>query len=380
MTNKLRRDRHGRFAPANRLRSASPAPLRDLHGRFATAKTVVREASSAKSRAAARNTVAARAMAEAEAKRAAARRAVEKVVQAKTRAARAAAAAAAKAAREAAVRAAAKRQEAISRAKQAARRQKKADLTARRAKQLLVKKPLVKPVKKPSVKPTAKKPPSKPSAKKPPEKAPRKPSRKPTEPPVRKKRKKKEEIPPLPVRSREAETVIQEKLISIQSSIGLLESGLDMAIQSFTNVDGTVDGELRISNLPEEWRTVAGVSMLIATLSSAFRTFTPFDSVPSMGGAFWAAFGIRFGPQNEAEIGELVELYKRYRGLFQIGTYPTPAWSTGPIQLALTGQEVGLRAMITSLYKARGYPPSVILIRFIWTPDGARPGHYKGEK
>jgi hypothetical protein len=99
-----------------------------------------------------------------------------------------------------------------------------------------------------------------------------------------------------------------------------------------------------------------------------------------MGGAFWATFGIRFGPQNDAEVGELANLYKRYRGLFQIGTYPTPAWGQGAVQVALTADNVGMRAMIESLLAKRGLPPTVILIRFVWTPDGVRPAHYKGEK
>ncbi len=173
---------------------------------------------------------------------------------------------------------------------------------------------------------------------------------------------------------------MQQRLLMLQNSVGLLERGLDMAAQSFPNRDGTVDGELTVRNLPEEWRTLDGFGYLIATLSSAFRTFVPFPPQPSMGGAFWCSFGIRFGPQNESEIGELYNLYKRHRGMFQIGTYPTPAWGSGAIQIALTGETVGLRAMITNLMKKRGLPPSVLMVRFIWTPDGSHPGHYRGEK
>jgi hypothetical protein len=176
--------------------------------------------------------------------------------------------------------------------------------------------------------------------------------------------------------------MIQERLASYQSNVELLQGGLDMAIQSFINTDGSVDGELRIANLPDEWRTARGVADLIATLSGAFASFRPFPALPSMGGKFWVTFAMRFGPQNETEIGELADLYKRFRGLFQIGTYPTPAWNIGPIQSALTspGDNQGLRAMITSLQEKRGYPPTVILVRFVWTPDGSRPSHYKGEK
>jgi hypothetical protein len=181
-------------------------------------------------------------------------------------------------------------------------------------------------------------------------------------------------------RSRAAEVDMQSRLLALQDAILLLESGLDMAVQTMVNRDGTVDGELTIRNLPDEWRDARTMGYLVATLSSALRTFEPFAAQPAMGGAFWCSFGVRFGPQNEAEIGEMYNLYKRHRGLFQVGTYPTPAWGTGALQVALVGNNVGLKAMLESLMKKRGLPPSVVMIRFIWTPDGQRPGHYKGEK
>jgi hypothetical protein len=231
------------------------------------------------------------------------------------------------------------------------------------------KKPRKKPVKVPPRKPG-----KRPAAKKPPARRP--PAKK--KPPRRRRRR--GELPLLAERSRQAEAIMQERLVQLQDGVAMVQPGLDMAIQTFINLDGTVDGELRISSLPDEWREVDGVGGLVATLSSALRTFDPFPPRPAMGGAFWAAFGIRFGPQNETEVGELADLYKRFRGLFQIGTYPTPAWSTGPLQLALVGDTVGLRAMIVSLMEKRGLPATVILVRFIWTPDGKRPGHYEGEK
>jgi hypothetical protein len=146
-----------------------------------------------------------------------------------------------------------------------------------------------------------------------------------------------------------------------------------------------VDGELRINRLPDRWRMPRGLSELIAALSSAFQTFPVFEKEPSFGGGFWATFGVRFGPQNETEVGEMADLYKRFRGLFQIGTYPTPAWNSGPIQMTITDDKVGLRSMIRSLEAKRGIPPSSILIRFLWGPEWAynsrlRPGHYKDEK
>jgi len=267
---------------------------------------------------------------------------------------------------------------------------------AAKPKKAVPKKPAaVKPVsKKPKKAPAKKAPPKKVPAAKPKKVVPKKPaavkpvSKKPKKPTAGrppKKRKKKAELPPVPVRSREAETVIQAKLATLLGLIDMTEGGLDMAMQSFINGDGSVDGELRISGLPERWREPRGLPDLIATLSSAFQTFPVFDKAPSFGGGFWVTFAVRFGPQNETEAGELADLYKRFRGLFQIGTYPSAAWNSGPIQIAITDDRMGLRSMIHSLEVKRGIPPSAILIRFLWGPEWAhnsrmRPGHYKGEK
>ena len=159
-----------------------------------------------------------------------------------------------------------------------------------------------------------------------------------------------------------------------------------MGIHSFINADGTVDGELRIGNLPIEWRSEQGLRELVATLSSAFASFKAFDRHPAMGGSFWFSAAVRFGPQNEAEMSELADLYKKSKGLFQIGTYPTRADHLTPLQMCLTDDRRGLRGMIGALAVKRGLPPTAILIRFTWGPDwspergGLRPGHYKGEK
>jgi hypothetical protein len=212
----------------------------------------------------------------------------------------------------------------------------------------------------------------------------KKPARRGKVPPTKKKPKRRRirrpERPLVAQSSKAAEVEMQGRLLALLDSIGAIQGGLDMAIQTFTNRDGTVDGELRVANLPGEWRSLRGVPLLVSTLSNALRSVSVFDGKPPMGGSYWASFGIRFGPQNEAEIGEMIELYKRHRGMFQIGTYPTPAWGRGALQVALTGDKVGLRAMVESLLKKRGLPPTVILIRFIWTPDKKRPGHYRGEK
>jgi hypothetical protein len=264
-----------------------------------------------------------------------------------------------------------------------------ARLPAKAAVKPRAKKPLARLPAKAAVKPKVKKPPARLPAKRRPKRmlrdelgrfiSPKKLPRPPRKPPALRPPRK-PELPLVAERSRAAEVDMQVRLINLQDSILLLEAGLDMAVQTMVNRDGTVDGELTIRNLPDEWRDARTMGYLVATLSSALRTFEPFAAHPKMGGGFWCSFGVRFGPQNEAEIGEMYNLYKRHRGLFQIGTYPTPAWGTGALQVALVGNNVGLKAMLDSLMKKRGLPPSVVMIRFIWTPDGQRPGHYKGEK
>jgi hypothetical protein len=231
----------------------------------------------------------------------------------------------------------------------------------------------------------APKKPAKIAPKKPAKAAPKKPgsAKKPSR---KKKPKKPPERPPIGERSAAAETEIQTRLISLSRMIGVLEPGLSMGIHSFINADGTVDGELRIGNLPNEWRSPRGLTELVATLSNAFSSFRAFDKAPSMGGSFWFSVAVRFGPQNEAEMSELADLYKKNKGLFQIGTYPTRADHLTPLQMCLTDDRRGLRGMIGALAVKRGLPPTAILIRFIWGADwspergGLRPGHYKGEK
>jgi hypothetical protein len=261
------------------------------------------------------------------------------------------------------------------------------------------KKPGKEPPKKPGKEPSKKlrkEPPKKPGKeppKKPEKVPPRKPGKKPPKKPVppkkpkkRKRRKKPPELPPIDRRSAAAEVEIQTRLLSLSQIIAGLEPGLSMGIHSFINADGTVDGELRIANLPPEWREQSGLTELTATLSKAFSSFRVFDRKPEMGGSFWFTVAVRFGPQNEAEMSELAELYKKYRGLFQIGTYPTRADHSAPLQLCLTDDRRGLRGMIDALAVKRGLPPTAVLIRFVWGPDwspevgGKRPGHYAGEK
>jgi hypothetical protein len=188
----------------------------------------------------------------------------------------------------------------------------------------------------------------------------------------------------------EAETLMLSKLEEVMGLVTMMFPTTSMAIKSAINSDWTVDGELRVDQLPDELRTMDGMLEIIALMSEAFRAFRPFPQVPDMGGKFWVSFGVRFGPNNETEIGKLEELYKKCRGLFQTGTYPAFAWSLASIQSAIAP---ALKTIFEGVATRMGIPPATLLIRFVWTPGPRklwrdiprpqqikqRPGHWEKE-
>ena len=155
----------------------------------------------------------------------------------------------------------------------------------------------------------------------------------------------------------------------------LRRPGLELSLKTFINVDGTVDGEIRIADLPDDWRSEEGIPELMEFLSQILRaagTLTPGIEQ----GAYWVSIGVRFGPQNDAEVGDLAEMYKRYRGMFQVASYPLDASSVSGLQNAI----VAFGMIVRSLMEKRGLPPAVVFIRYTWMPDGSRPGRFTGEK
>lgn len=149
----------------------------------------------------------------------------------------------------------------------------------------------------------------------------------------------------------------------------------DTQIKAFLNDDGSVDAELRVSDIPHEWKTEEGIIQMEAFFSRLLRRNGPV--VPeNEGGEYWISIGIRFGAQSEAEAGDMAELYKRFRGLFQVAAYPTFATMAAGLQNNIASAGVIIKAMMSK----HGSKPSVVLIRLTWTPDGVRPGRYKGEK
>jgi hypothetical protein len=151
--------------------------------------------------------------------------------------------------------------------------------------------------------------------------------------------------------------------------------GLELGLRTFINADLTVDGELRMAMLPDDWRTPEGIPEVMELLSQILRrlgTLTAGDE----GGAYFISIGVRFGPQNDSEVGDLAEMYKRYRGMFQVASYPTMAGEAAGQQNAI----VAFGSIVRALMDKRGLPPAVIFVRVTWTPDGSRPGRFGGEK
>lgn len=180
---------------------------------------------------------------------------------------------------------------------------------------------------------------------------------------------------PLPATSEAAEKNIQEFLGHFMDGIVIEVPTLDINIKTFINSDLTVDGETRMANLPEDWRTEEGIPMMMEILSRVLGRLglvMPGDE----GGAYWISIGVRFGPQSDAELGDLAEMYKRFRGMVQVSSYPTSLSIPSGAQNAIVAFGSITRAFMTK----HGLPPAVVFVRVTWMPDGSRPGQYEGEK
>jgi hypothetical protein len=114
---------------------------------------------------------------------------------------------------------------------------------------------------------------------------------------------------------------------------------------------------------------------MVGALSEASIAMGAFPRKPDMGGAFWVSFGLRFGPKDENELAQLASFYKRFRGLFQIGAYHTTAQALP----AILNNALAVRMLVQRVWEKRDLPPVQILARIVWTPDGQRPGRFKGE-
>ena len=173
-----------------------------------------------------------------------------------------------------------------------------------------------------------------------------------------------------------AEALMQNKLVVIGELMQNVEPELTVGVKSFVNKDGTADAELRVGNLPDEWRTVDGLPFIVAAISEALRGAGALPVKPPMGGAFWISFALRFGPKDLAEIQEFAKNYKRWRGLLQLGAYHTTAQSLP----AMLNNALALRMFISRLWERHNLPPLQLLIRLVWTPIKVNPGRLPGEE
>ena len=264
------------------------------------------------------------------------------------------------------------------------RRKKKQPAKApvlRRKKKPPVKVPVLRRKKKPTVKAPvlrrkkkhpAKAPVLRPKTKRPAKVVPPKLRKKPKKGPKTKRRR----YPSFMGLASQAETMIQDKLVSLGEVLRFLEPEITATTKTFINADATVDGELRVSNLPEKWRTIAGLPSIVAAISEAVRGTGAFPAAPSTGGAFWVSFGLRFGPKDMDEMMELAKNYKRFKGLLQVGAHHTTAQSLP----AMLNNALAMRMFIDRIWAKRNLPPVQLLIRFVWTPQKANPGRFSGEE
>jgi len=238
------------------------------------------------------------------------------------------------------------------------------------------------PARRPPVKKKPPLPPRRPPVKKKPPLPPRRPpaKKKPPlparRPPAKKKPPKKRRYPTFMGRAAAADELILSKLGVMMGALVDAYPGLDVGVKSFVNADGTVDGELRMRDLPDEWRTVDGMPDLVAALSDAVHVMGAFPARPLMGGAFWVSFGLRFGPKDLREVEEMAKAYKRFRGLFQVGAYHSPA----SVLSAILNNALTIRHLVETMWEKRDLPPVQLLVRVVWTPDGQRPGRFAGEE
>jgi hypothetical protein len=232
--------------------------------------------------------------------------------------------------------------------------------------------------------PPKKLPPKKlPSKKLPPKKLPPKklpPKKLPPKKLLPKKRKPKKPVkhryPTFMRQAASAEAMILAKLDRLGNTLAAIEPDVGTTIKSFINSDATVDGELRMRDLPEEWRTLEGMPAVVATLSEAVRAMGAFPSFSPVGGAFWISCGLRFGPKNEQEIEDMAKFYKRFRGLLQVGAYPTTAQALP----AILNNVLAIRYLIERVWVKRDLPPAQLLVRIVWTPTTVKPGRFAGEE
>lgn len=128
----------------------------------------------------------------------------------------------------------------------------------------------------------------------------------------------------------------------------------DVTLYTHVNADGSVDGELRITDIPES--LPIREALIVLTEGNPVKTFK----------GLWSSIGIRFHDIPGEELGKN---YVRFRGLNQESTYY--ARSSIP---TLDHQRSIVQEIVDNMGKAGLAVPVQIYVRLHWNKANKKPG------
>lgn len=140
----------------------------------------------------------------------------------------------------------------------------------------------------------------------------------------------------------------QERLLS---EVG---RDLDARILTHANRDGSVNGQLLIASLPR------GIGAAKITLYLS-------ETEQALKGGFWISTTMRFSFRDDEE------LYRRFRGMQEVTTYPQDAAHDRKIDLNLSTA----RGIMEKVKRRRRANVQQLAINIIWTHDKRRPAKRK---
>jgi len=128
----------------------------------------------------------------------------------------------------------------------------------------------------------------------------------------------------------------------------------DVTLYTHINADGSVDGELRITEIPED--LPIREALIVLTEGNPIKTFK----------GLWSSMGVRFSDIPEAELSTN---YTRFRGLNQESTY----YARTSVK-ALDHQRTIVQRIVDGLENF-GFPrPQQIYVRLHWNKENRKPG------
>lgn len=127
-------------------------------------------------------------------------------------------------------------------------------------------------------------------------------------------------------------------------------SSLDILVRTHLNADRSVDGELRVQAIPDEYEVSDVINELM------FGHFKPKRGL-------WIAVGLRHADLEGTKSGD-----SRYRGLIQVNTY------YGRYSIDRLLHELGVaRRMGDNLAEAGRLKPQQVYVRFHWNKKNQKP-------